>query len=61
MDERDKRTFPTWVISWRDPTKNFGCAGGYLRHPHYERDREIRDLEVHMMLSELEYHANWGT
>jgi hypothetical protein len=28
--------------------------------PFYERDREIADLEVWLMLSDLEHHANWG-
>jgi hypothetical protein len=58
--DADPRTLPTWVKAWDDPTENFGRAGGCLRPSFYERDREIADLEVWMMVSELEYHANWG-
>lgn len=58
--EQDERTFPTWVVNWRYPTTNYGLTGGILYPPHYERDKEILDLEVHLMLSDLESHANWG-
>ena len=60
MGEADPRTLPTWVRVWDEPTVNFGRAGGLLRPPFYDRDREIADLEVWLMLSELEHHANWG-
>ena len=46
--------------TWDDPTVNYGPTGGLLRPPFYERDREIADLEVWLMLSDLEHHANRG-
>lgn len=58
--DADPRTLPTWVRVWDDPTVNHGRAGGVLRPPFYERDCEIAELEVHLMVSELEFHANWG-
>ena len=45
MGEADPRTLPTWVGVWDDPTVNYGRAGGVLRPPFYERDREIARLE----------------
>jgi hypothetical protein len=59
-EEADPRTLPTWVHVWDDPTVNYGRTGGMLRPPFYKRDREIAELEMHVMLSDLEYHANWG-
>ena len=60
MGEADPRTLLTWVRVWDEPTVNYGRAGGLLRPPFYDRDREIADLEVWLMLSDLQHHANWG-
>ena len=59
-EEADPRSMPTWVTAWNDPTKNYGRNGGTLRTPRYKRDIAIAELEVHLMLSDLEFHANWG-
>jgi len=60
MGDADPRTLPTWVRVWDEPTVNYGRAGGLLRPPFHDRDREIADLEVWLMLSDLEHYANWG-
>jgi hypothetical protein len=60
MGDVDPHTFPTWAQVWKEPTVNYGRAGGLLRPPHHERDLETAKLEVALMLSELEHHANWG-
>ena len=41
-------------------SRNYGLAGGYLAWNGAESFVVDLELEIAWMLSEAEYHANWG-